>query len=71
MANVFQVTGALNAMAAIYYEEEPSPDQHQAWFDNYNEIGLAIGKLFRYTLAFDPKNEKRDTDHAEQNMNRD
>lgn len=28
MGHVFQVTGALNALAAIYYEEEPKEDQH-------------------------------------------
>ena len=55
MAHVFQVTGALNALAAIYYEEEPTHDQHQAWFDMYNDVGNAIGKLFRYTFKFDPK----------------
>jgi hypothetical protein len=58
MANVFQVTGALNALAAIYYEPQPEPDQHEAFFDMYNEIGLAVGKLARYTLAFDPKAER-------------
>lgn len=26
MAHIFQVTGALNALAAIYYEEEPKDD---------------------------------------------
>ena len=55
MGMVFQVTGALNALAAIYYEEEPNKDQHMAWFDRYSEIGRNIGKLARYTLAFDPK----------------
>jgi len=53
------VTGALNAMAAIYYEPQPNKDQHMAFFDMYNEIGLSVGKLVRYTLAFDPK-EPRD-----------
>ena len=52
---MFQVTGALNALAAIYYEEEPSVDDHNDWFDFYNEVGLNIGKMFRWTLAFDPK----------------
>ena len=55
MGSVFQVTGALNAMAAIYYEEEPLEDQHQAWFDMYVEVGMSIGKICRYTLKFDPK----------------
>ena len=50
MGSVFQVTGALNAMAAIYYEEEPLEDQHQAWFDMYVEVGMSIGKICRYTL---------------------
>lgn len=55
MGKVFQVTGALNALAALYYEEQPDIDQHLAWFDQYNEVGLNVGKLFRYTLAFDPR----------------
>lgn len=55
MKAVFQVVGALNGMAAIYYEEEPTEDQHIGWFDRYNAIGLNIGKLMRYTLGFDPK----------------
>ncbi len=54
MKHVFQVTGALNAMAAIYYDTMPEDDQHTGWFDMYSEVGLNIGKLFRYTLAFDP-----------------
>ena len=55
MTKVFQVTGALNALAAIYYDDRPTDDQHEGWFDMYSEIGMAIGKLWRYTLAFDPK----------------
>jgi hypothetical protein len=55
MAHVFQVTGALNALAAIYYEEEPKADQHQGWFDMYVEVGMATGKLYRYTMLFDPR----------------
>lgn len=62
MSHVFQVTGALNALAAIYYEEEPKEDQHAAWFDMYVEVGMAIGKLMRYTLLFDPK-EIKTTDY--------
>ena len=55
MGSVFQVTGALNAMAAIYYEDPPTDDQHQAWFDMYVEVGMSVGKIARYTLKFDPK----------------
>ena len=36
LGKVFQVTGALNALAAIYYDPAPSPDQHTAWFDMYS-----------------------------------
>ena len=52
------MTGALNALAAIYYEPGPSDNQHSAFFDMYNEVGLNMGKLFRYTMAWDPKEEK-------------
>ena len=55
LSKVFQVTGALNALAAIYYDEAPYEDEHSLWFDFYNEVGLNIGKMFRWTLAFDPK----------------
>lgn len=55
MAKVFQVTGSLNALAAIYYDDQPESEQHTGWFDMYSEVGLNIGKLFRYTLNFDPK----------------
>ena len=58
MAKVFQVTGALNALAAIYYEPSPLDNQHSAFFDMYNEVGLNIGKLARYTMAWNPKEEK-------------
>ena len=57
MKKVFQVTGALNKLAAIYYDDRPTDDQHEGWFDMYSEIGMAIGKLWRYTLAFDPKED--------------
>lgn len=58
LAKVFQVTGALNSLAAIYYDEQPYEDEHSLWFDFYNEVGLNIGKVARYTLAFDPKEIK-------------
>merc|ERR1719453_488013 len=55
LGKVFQVTGALNSLAAIYYDEAPGDDEHALWFDFYNEVGLNIGKVMRWTLAFDPK----------------
>ena len=55
MNAIFQVTGALNMLAAIYYEELPYEDAHMAWFDRSNEVGLNVGKLMRYTMGFDPK----------------
>ena len=54
LAKVFQVTGALNSLAAIFYDEAPFDDEHALWFDFYNEVGLNVGKMFRWTLAFDP-----------------
>lgn len=45
----------MNSLAAIYYDEAPYDDEHGLWFDFYNEVGLNIGKMFRWTLAFDPK----------------
>ena len=55
MGKVFQVTGALNALAAIYYEEEPHKDLHMAWFERFSDIGKSVGKLARYATDFDPK----------------
>ena len=52
---MFQVTGALNALAAIYYDPAPSPDQHSAWFDMCSQIGMNVGRIAWYTLAFDVK----------------
>jgi len=57
MQKVFQVTGALNALAAIYYDAEPGADQHEAWYDMYSEVGLNVGKLARYCFDFDPKED--------------
>ena len=61
MDNVFKVTGGINALAAVAYdmsETPPSEAHHMAWFEMYTEIGAATGKLFRYLIAFDPKEER-------------
>jgi hypothetical protein len=67
MSKVFQVTGSMNALAAIYYEDPPEEWQHLAWFDMYNEVGLSIGKINRYTMGYDPSSmdihEKEDEDN--------
>ena len=55
MNKVFQVTAAINALGAIYYDEAPSEEQHTLWFDFYSQVGQNIGKLGRYMLDFDPK----------------
>ena len=54
MGKVFQVTGSLNALAALFYDPEPNNDDHKAFFDLYSSIGAEIGKITRWTLAFDP-----------------
>ena len=55
LGKVFQVTGALNSLAAIYYDEQPGEDEHSLWFEFYTEVGLNLGKIMRWTLAFDPR----------------
>lgn len=55
MGKVFQVTGALNAMAALFYDTQPKEDDHSLHFDMYSQVGTNVGKIMRYTLAFDPK----------------
>merc|ERR1711907_168672 len=55
LSKVFQVTGALNSLAAIYYDEAPEEDEHSLWFEFYSEVGLNMGKIMRWTLAFDPR----------------
>jgi hypothetical protein len=39
----------------VYYEAEPPIDAHLAWFDRNSDVGKSVGKLMRYTMAFDPK----------------
>ena len=53
MGKVFQVTGSMNTLAAIFYDPEPDKDDHQAFFDLYNNIGIEFGKIMKWTLAFD------------------
>jgi hypothetical protein len=67
MAKVFQVTGSMNQLAAIFYEEEPLPDQHLAWFDMYNEVGLCVGKIWRYTAGYDPRSMNIHEDGTDEN----
>ena len=55
MNKVFQVTAAINALGAVYYDEAPSEESHVLWFDFYSQVGQNIGKLGRYMLDFDPK----------------
>ena len=54
MGKVFQVTGALNALAALFYDNQPGKDEHSLQFDMYSQVGMNAGKIARYTLAFDP-----------------
>ena len=62
MGNVFQVTGALNSLAAVVYDPEPDSDAHSLWFDRFSQIGLSVGKMVRYTLMFDPSAPRDDID---------
>ena len=48
------MTGSLNALAAIYYKTPPGNNEHMRFFDMYVEVGLNVGKVLRYTLAFKP-----------------
>ena len=58
MNKVIQVTAVLNAIAAVYYEDAPTSGSHFAWFENYSDIGMNVGKLMRYCLDFDPRINK-------------
>lgn len=55
MNNVFQVTGSLNGLGGLYYDQQPDPNDHTAIFMFYDAIGVQVGKLFRYCLGFDPE----------------
>ena len=59
MAAMFQITGILNAIAAVYYQKEQmSSDEAevQMFFDMYQEVGLNIGKFFRLSTSFTENN---------------
>ena len=53
MENVFQVTGSLNGLGGLYYDQQPDPGDHQAVFEFYDALGVHVGKLIRYMLDFD------------------
>lgn len=53
---MLQVTGVLNSIAAVMYgDDQPEEDEHIQQFEVYSQIGSNVGKLMRYTFAFDPK----------------
>merc|ERR1712227_547434 len=55
---VFEITGLINSILAIYYMDTSKihPDYlHDAYFDVYSEFGMNLGKLLRYSFEFDPK----------------
>lgn len=56
LSKVLQVTGVLNSIAAVLYGDDPQPkeDDHVQWFELYSQIGSNVGKLVRYTFAFNP-----------------
>ena len=62
-AQIFQITGILNTIAAITYErvqleehlEEYTHEMKQKNFDMFQELGKALGKFIRFTIGFDPK----------------
>ena len=50
VAAMFQITGILNALAAVYYQKEKidsSEQEVQMFFNMYQEVGVNIGKFFR------------------------
>lgn len=57
----------MNALAALYYEDPPEEGQHLAWFDMYNEIGVSVGKISRYTMGYDPKTMDIHAEGTEEN----
>ena len=50
-----KITRALKDMYALMIGAKPTDDQHLWWFDLYSEVGMALGKIFRYILEIDPK----------------
>ena len=56
LSKVLQVTGVLNSIAAVMYgDDQPDESDHVQMFEVYSQIGANVGKLIRYTFAFDPK----------------
>ena len=63
VAYVFQVTGVINSLLAVYYLDVsaiPEEYWHDAYFDAWSDAGVAIGKLLRFSFDFDPKSEEYD-----------
>jgi len=67
VAMIFQITGILNSIGAVYYNidhagEESSEiykdNPHMAYFDMVQELGLNLGKLIRFQIDFDPEKVK-------------
>ena len=61
VASIFQVTGVINSILAVYYMDTSMiPDEylHDAYFDAWSDVGTTVGKLMRYSFNFDPKKEE-------------
>ena len=54
--HVFQITGALNAVASIIYghytHDDPYEDLHDFTFDLYEDVGLNIGRVVRVSIMY-------------------
>lgn len=52
---MFQITGILNAIGAVYYKksmDETLTDTKGLYFDMYSEVGQNLGKFLRFSVAY-------------------
>ena len=54
-SHVFQITGALNAVASIiygHYTLDENEDLHDFYFDMYDDVGVNIGRMVRVSIEY-------------------
>ena len=62
--HIFQITGALNAVASIIYghytHDDPNEDLHDFTFDMYMDVGINMGRLIRISIEYSNSDKMHD-----------
>ena len=53
LKKVFQLTGAVNSMVQVAYEQKPNETNYEAVFEYCDNIAQQVGKIARYIFDFD------------------